>query len=57
MSESTVPMSNLSYLGQPKCDPPQDFNAKGESTHTTRFPFKTKEFILTCYSTLAILPH
>ena len=57
MSESTVPMSNLSYLGQPKCDPPQDFNATGESMHTTRFHFKTKEFILTCYSTLAILPH
>ena len=26
------------------CDPPQDFNAKGESTRTTRFHFKTKEF-------------
>ena len=25
------------------CDPPQDFNAKGESTRTTRFHFKTKE--------------
>ena len=40
-----------------KCDPPQDFNAKGESTRTTRFHFKTKEFILTRFSTLAILPH
>ena len=38
-------------------DPPQDFNAKGESTRTTCFHFKTKEFILTCFSTLAILPH
>ena len=28
------------------CDLPQDFNAKGESTRTTRFHFKTKEFIL-----------
>ena len=40
-----------------KCDPLQDFNAKGESTRTTRFHFKTKEFILTRFSTLAILPH
>ena len=40
-----------------KCDPPQDFNAKGESTRTTRFHFKTKEFILTRFSMLAILPH
>ena len=39
------------------CDPPQDFNAKGESTRTTRFHFKTKEFILTRFITLAILPH
>ena len=39
------------------CDPPQDFNAKGESTRTTRLHFKTKEFILTRLSTLAILPH
>ena len=39
------------------CDPPQDFNAKGESTRTTRFHLKTKEFILTRFSTLAILPH
>ena len=39
------------------CDPPQDFNAKGENTRTTRFHFKTKEFILTRLSTLAILPH
>ena len=38
-------------------DPPQDFNAKGESTRTTRFHFKAKEFILTRFSTLAILPH
>ena len=29
------------------CDPRQDFNAKGESTRTTRFHCKTKEFILT----------
>ena len=39
------------------CDPRQDFNAKGESTRTTRFHFKTKEFILTRFSTLTILPH
>ena len=39
------------------CDPPQDFNAKGESTRTTRFHFKTKEFILTRFRTLAILLH
>ena len=39
------------------CDPPQDFNVKGESTRTTRFHFKTKEFILTRFSTLAILPY
>ena len=39
------------------CDPPQDFNAKGESTCTTRFHFKTKEFILRRFSTLPILPH
>ena len=39
------------------CDPPQDFNAKDESTRTTRFHSKTKEFILTRFSTLAILPH
>ena len=39
------------------CDPPQDFNAKCESTRTTRFHFKTKEFILTRFSTLAMLPH
>ena len=38
-------------------DPPQDFNAKGESTRTTRFHSKTKEFILTRFSTLASLPH
>ena len=35
------------------CDPPQDFNAKGESTRTTCFHFKTKEFILTRFSTRA----
>ena len=40
-----------------KCDPPQDFNAKAESTRTTRFHFKAKEFILTRFSTLAIMPH
>ena len=39
------------------CDPPQDFNAKGQSTRSTRFHFKTKEFILTRFGTLAILPH
>ena len=39
------------------CDPPQDFNAKGESTRTTRLNLKTKEFILTRFSKLAILPH
>ena len=38
-------------------DSPQDFNAKGESMCTTRFLFKTKEFILTLFSTLAVLPH
>ena len=42
---------------KPNCDPPQHFNAKGESTRTTSFHFKTKEFILTRFSTLAILPH
>ena len=31
--------------------PPQDFNAQGESTLTTRFHLKTKEFILTRFST------
>ena len=51
-------VSPLTQLDKyPKCDPPQDFNAKGESTRTTRFHFKTKEFILTRFSTLAILPH
>ena len=39
------------------CDLPQDFNAKGESTRTAGFHFKTKEFILTRFNTLAILPH
>ena len=36
------------YSGQPQtviCDPPQDFDAEGESTLTTRFHFKTKEFL------------
>ena len=33
------------------CDPQQDFDAQGESTLTTRFHFKTKEFILTRFST------
>ena len=45
----TLKMENIA-----KCDPPQDFNAKGESTRTTSL--KTKEFILTRFSTLAILP-
>ena len=38
------------YSGQPRtvtCDPPQDFDAEGESTLTTRFHFKTKEFLST----------
>ena len=48
----TLKMENIA-----KYDPPQDFNAKGESTRTTRFHFKTKEFILTRFTTLAILPH
>ena len=48
----TIKMENIA-----KCDPPQDFNAKGEGTRTTRFHFKTKEFILTRFTTLAILPH
>ena len=29
-----------------KCDPPQDFDAKGDSTLTARFHFETKDFIL-----------
>ena len=33
------------------CDPQQDFDAQGESTLTTRFHFKTKEFIWTRFST------
>ena len=33
------------------CDPQQDFDSQGESTLTTRFHFKTKEFILTRFST------
>ena len=33
------------------CDPPQDFNAQGEGTLTTRF-HKFQEFILTRVSTL-----
>ena len=36
------------------CELPQDFDAKGESTVVTRFHFKTKEFILTLFSTLFI---
>ena len=48
----TLKMENIA-----KCDPPQNFNAKGESTCTTRFHFKTKECILTRFTTLAILPH
>ena len=39
------------------CDPPQDFDAKGESMLMTRINFKTKEFILIHFSTLAIFPH
>ena len=34
------------------CDPPQDFNAQGEITLMKRFHLKTKEFILTRFSTL-----
>ena len=34
------------------CDPPQDFDAQGESTLTTSFHFKAKEFLLTRFSTL-----
>ena len=49
--------SIFQICGHDNCDPPQDFNAKGKSTRTTRFHFKTKEFILTRFSTLAILPH
>ena len=37
------------------CEPPQNFDAEGESTLTKRFHFKTKQFILTRFSTLAIL--
>ena len=48
-----LPLHRLRFI----CDPPQDFNAKGESTRTTRFHFKKKEFILTHFSTLATLPH
>ena len=33
------------------CDPQQDFDTQGESTLTTRFHFKTKEFIWTRFST------
>ena len=29
------------------CDPPQDFDAKGESKLTTCFHFKTKKYFLT----------
>ena len=34
------------------CDPPQDFNAQGEIKLMKRFHLKTKEFILTRFSTL-----
>ena len=34
------------------CDPQQDFDSQGESTLTTRFHFKTKEFLLTRFCTL-----
>ena len=33
------------------CDRQQDFDSQGESTLTTRFHFKTKEFIWTRFST------
>ena len=33
------------------CDLQQDVDAQGESTLTTRFHFKTKEFILIRFST------
>ena len=33
------------------CDPHKDFDAQGESTLTTHFHFKTKEFIWTRFST------
>jgi len=36
-----------------KCDPPLDFDAKGDSTLTIRFHFKTKEF---GFSTLKVCP-
>ena len=55
--EKSIPQTAYLSSEGNKCDPPQDFNAKGESTRTTRFHFKTKEFILTRFSTLAILPH
>ena len=47
------------YSGQPRtviCDPPQDFDAEGESTLTTRFHFKTKEFLLTLERTRKFIP-
>ena len=56
-NDQVVINSGLPTVNCRKCDSPQDFNAKGESTRTTRFHFKTKEFILTRFSTLAILPH
>ena len=52
-----LPAFSSPFVNLRNCDPPQDFNAKGESTRTTRFDFKTKEFILTRFSTLAIFPH
>ena len=41
---STYKNNTLKYShnGGTNCDPPQDFNAKGESTRTTRFHFKKK---------------
>ena len=56
-SYPTQPHSIIAKSLEYICDPPQDFNAKGESTRMTRFHFKTKEFILTRFSTLTILPH
>lgn len=43
--------------GKEKCVRSQDFDAEGESMRTTHFHLKTKEFISTRFSTLAILPH
>ena len=44
-------------MGKKKYVRPQDFDAEGESTRTTCFHLKTKEFISTRFSMLAILPH